>query len=155
MFASIKNFLFNPCSATESASILRGPKSWSGRSISGRFLEALESPDSAQMKVLKDFPAIPDRQECIFFVSNEYPLILTIFNWGPEKWGTTENFWKNEFHWTRVRNQSFCQWNEINGERLEILDAVTSDPKTSLQCVPYFAIWSRNWKSCRGVPVRA
>ena len=75
--------------------------------------------------------------------------------WGPSQFWGPLKILKNGFHWTSVRNQSFCQRNEINGERIEILDAVTADPKTSWQCVPYFTIQKRNRKSCRGEMVRA
>ena len=63
-------------------------------------------------------------------------------------------FTENGFYWISVRNQSFHQWDELNGVRWEILDALKSDPTISWQWAHYFATQERKRKSWGGEPVR-
>ena len=52
--------------------------------------------------------------------------------------------------WTQPKIISFCQRDEENGDRREILEVLKSEPKTSSCLARCFAIQGRKPKSCWG-----
>ena len=108
-------------------------------------LKLLDNLQRVQKSFLEHFQTNLVGQTFIFFVFNDFIdfLVFDGFASCPKK---SCKFCKIRFHWNSVRNQSFRQRNELNGVRRIIFDALTSNPKTSWQCVSYFASWKRKQK---------
>ena len=71
---------------------------------------------------------------------------------GPEpRWPKTLHFQELAPCWISVQNASFCQRDEENNDRIEILDVPNSEPKTSSCLWCYFWVRGRKRKSCWGV----
>ena len=145
------------CSALGSANTRRVLELWPVQWISWLFcrfsmawsrlwelLKLLDNLQRVQKSFLEHFKPTQSGRALI-------PLFLMIpsmvFDGFASRTKKSGKFCKIGFHWIPVRNQSFRQRNELNGDRWIIFDALTSDPKTSWQCVPYFAIWKRKQKS--------
>ena len=90
----------------------------------------------SKMKKSRGFGSGGEPKTTIFIVFFEYqpfPLISNNSKWAERK---RIKFRRNGFYRIWVRNQIFCQRDELHWVPSEILDVVNADPTISWQCVP-------------------